>query len=83
MERGVGLRVLERVWGTGSGCKGMGRRSECLGSGCGTSCKDPGRGESQSSFERIGNGIAGSDCESPGVAARGEQLLRILEQLKD
>lgn len=72
MERGVGLRVLERVWGTGSGCKGMGRCSECPGSCCRTGCKDPGWGGSQSSFEGMGNGHGGSDCESPGVAARGE-----------
>lgn len=39
MEWGVGLRVLERLWGVRSGCEGMGRRSEGPWSGYGTGCE--------------------------------------------
>lgn len=59
MERGVGPRVLERLWGAGSGCKGMGRRSEGPGSG------RRGLGCSGGS----GRDGTGSRSERPGAAA--------------
>lgn len=83
MERGVGLRVLEQLWGSGSDCEGAGRRSEGPGSGCGTGCE--GLGCSGGS----GWNGTGSGSEGPGVAAAaavrdlavGDAAVRGSEQL--